>query len=197
MPSLIFALMMAEYKLSNKRQWFETPWRSLGVTVMIVGVERLTKIYLPNAYEKVRYYSLWCYIKLVNLNLCLCQTEYHDISDEGSYTSCILLCFFSHFRLVSTHWSPNQHDTTFTNIIYLRLRHGYRQISNIRGTKSQNLNDSHLVLRLFSPSLYWSHVFSREWRCSWSSADRRCSNYIWVINNLIAYKGALILEIWR
>ena len=28
-----------------------------------------------------------------------------------------------------------------------------------------------------------------EWRCSWSSADRRCSNYIWVINNLIAYKG--------
>ena len=34
-----------------------------------------------------------------------------------------------------------------------------------------------------------------EWRCSWSSADRRCSNYIWVINNLIAYRGALILEI--
>ena len=24
---------------------------------------------------------------------------------------------------------------------------------------------------------------SWEWRCSWSSADRRCSNYIWVINN--------------
>ena len=31
---------------------------------------------------------------------------------------------------------------------------------------------------------------SREWRCSWSSADRRCSNYIWVIDNFIAYKGA-------
>ena len=30
---------------------------------------------------------------------------------------------------------------------------------------------------------------SREWRCSWSSADRRCSVYIWVINNLIACKG--------
>ena len=38
--------------------------------------------------------------------------------------------------------------------------------------------------------IYWSRVLSREWRCSWSSADRRCSNYIWVINNLIAYKGA-------
>ena len=36
----------------------------------------------------------------------------------------------------------------------------------------------------------WSHVLSWEWRCSWSSADRRCSDYIWVINNLIAYWSA-------
>ena len=35
-----------------------------------------------------------------------------------------------------------------------------------------------------------SQVLSREWRCSWSSADRRCSNYIWGINNLIAYESA-------
>ena len=33
-------------------------------------------------------------------------------------------------------------------------------------------------------------MLSREWRCSWSSADRRCSNYIWVIDNFIAYWGA-------
>ena len=32
-------------------------------------------------------------------------------------------------------------------------------------------------------------MLSQLWRCSWSSADRRCSNYIWVINNSIAYKG--------
>ena len=38
--------------------------------------------------------------------------------------------------------------------------------------------------------IYWSHVLSRKWRCSWSSADRRCSNYIWVINNLMAHKDA-------
>ena len=42
---------------------------------------------------------------------------------------------------------------------------------------------------------HWSQVFSRGWRCSWSnnswsSANRRCSNYIWVINNFIAYQGA-------
>ena len=37
-------------------------------------------------------------------------------------------------------------------------------------------------------------MLSPEWRCSWSSADRRCSNYIWVINNFIAYKGATYIR---
>ena len=32
---------------------------------------------------------------------------------------------------------------------------------------------------------------SREWRCSWSSPDRRCCNYIWVINNFIAYQRCI------
>ena len=36
----------------------------------------------------------------------------------------------------------------------------------------------------------WSQELSWEWRCSWSSADRRCSNYIWVINYLIVYESA-------
>ena len=43
-------------------------------------------------------------------------------------------------------------------------------------------------------SIHWSQVLSWEWRCSWSSADRRCSNYIWVINNCIAYKGATYIR---
>ena len=38
--------------------------------------------------------------------------------------------------------------------------------------------------------IQWSQVLSREWRCSWSSTDRRCSNYIWVIDNFIACYGA-------
>ena len=37
--------------------------------------------------------------------------------------------------------------------------------------------------------VHWRQVLSREWRCSWNSADRRCSNYIWVINNFIAEPG--------
>ena len=32
----------------------------------------------------------------------------------------------------------------------------------------------------FLSPIHWSQVFSWEWRCGWSSADRRCSNYIWV-----------------
>ena len=46
-------------------------------------------------------------------------------------------------------------------------------------------------------AIYWSQVLSGEWRCNWSSTDRRCFIYIWVTNNLIAYQSALILETWR
>ena len=42
--------------------------------------------------------------------------------------------------------------------------------------------------------VYWSHVLSREWRCS---DDRRCSNYLWVINKFMPIKVQLILEFWR
>ena len=39
--------------------------------------------------------------------------------------------------------------------------------------------------------IHWSQVFLIwKWRCSWSSADRQCSDYIWVINNFVAYWGA-------
>ena len=37
--------------------------------------------------------------------------------------------------------------------------------------------------------IHRSQLLSWEWRCNWSSADRRCSNYISVMNNFIAYKG--------
>ena len=43
--------------------------------------------------------------------------------------------------------------------------------------------------RCLSPT-HWRQVLSREWRCGWSSADRRCSNYIWVSNNFSAYQGS-------
>ena len=42
--------------------------------------------------------------------------------------------------------------------------------------------------------IHWSWALCREWRCSWSSADRRCSNYIWVIMNLIVYYAASFIR---
>ena len=62
----------------------------------------------------------------------------------------------------------------------------YRKISNIRRNKSLNI----IFLVSFCSCLcpiQLSQVLSREWRCSCSSADRRCSNYIWVIDNFIAH----------
>ena len=65
----------------------------------------------------------------------------------------------------------------------------YRKISKIRRTKYQTQMFLVSSCSWLCP-IQWSQVLSREWRCSWSSADRRCSNYIWVIDNCIAYQGA-------
>ena len=65
----------------------------------------------------------------------------------------------------------------------------YRKVSNIRRTKSQNLIIIVSSCSCLRP-IDWSRELSRSLRCSWSSADRRCSNYIWVIDNFIAYWGA-------
>ena len=72
----------------------------------------------------------------------------------------------------------------------------YRQTSDISRAESPNLN----VSRLRRPScclypIHWEQVLSRKW-CSCSSANRRCSIYICVINNFIAYLSAFILEVW-
>ena len=47
----------------------------------------------------------------------------------------------------------------------------YHKISNIRCTKYQNLHDSNLLLQFPLPNPL-KPVLSREWRCSWSSANR-------------------------
>ena len=69
----------------------------------------------------------------------------------------------------------------------------YRKVSNISCTKSPNLNNLILSCSCLCP-IHWTQVLSREWRCSWSSTDRRCSNYIWVINNFIAFSGAAYIR---
>ena len=45
-------------------------------------------------------------------------------------------------------------------------------------------------------SIHWSQVLSWEWRCSWSNADRRCSNYE-LSTFFLPAKVRLILEVLR
>ena len=71
-------------------------------------------------------------------------------------------------------------------LICIQMNTWMTKFSNIRRTKSQNLNVSRLGLQLSLHNIScWSQILSGEWRCSWSSADRWCSNYIRVINNLM------------
>ena len=73
-----------------------------------------------------------------------------------------------------------------TKIIGWACSLAYRQVSNIWRTKSQYLKK---ILGLSCACLCripWSQMSSREWICCWSSADKQCSNYIWVIDNFIA-----------
>ena len=90
-------------------------------------------------------------------------------------------------KLSNVHWqSPDDNFTWDISSI------SHCKTSGISRTKSQNLNGSCIPLQL--SSLHWSQVLIWEWRCSWSSADRRCSNYIWVTNNLIAYTDATYIR---
>ena len=88
----------------------------------------------------------------------------------------------------------NNLEQFFMDIFFMLIvsftYHAYHQTSNIRCTESLNWNVSHLILQFscLCP-IHWSQVWSREWRCNWSSTNRWCSNYIWVTNNFIAYNG--------
>ena len=64
----------------------------------------------------------------------------------------------------------------------------YRKISNTRRTKSQNLNDSRLFLRLSLPNPLNPCVKSRM------KMYLEQLNYIWVINNFVAYWGATYIR---
>ena len=50
----------------------------------------------------------------------------------------------------------------------------------------------HMTMFMYSDTIYWSQVLSREWRCSWSSA----AGSEWS-TNLLPTKVRLILEVWR
>ena len=91
-----------------------------------------------------------------------------------------------------------QRDSNAESVLmpWRRLKQHYCQTSDLRRTKSQNVNDLTLVLQLSAPYPLKSDVESRI-RCRWSSAGRRCSNYIKVIKMLYPTKVRLISKVWR
>ena len=98
------------------------------------------------------------------------------------------------FRVTDSLWGEStrhwwNQNMTYHALLQLLQDINYRTIIKTRHTKSENFCDCRLVLQL-PWTIHWSQVLRWEWRCSWSSAYRRCSNYIWVINNFIANSGA-------
>ena len=97
------------------------------------------------------------------------------------YTLCNILLLFG----------TNQSFNLLQDFSDGNFYYSYRQISNI---SAQNKKNKCFSTRLSVVLMKFSQVLSQEWRCSWSSADRRCSKYSWVINNCIAYCGATYIR---
>ena len=122
----------------------------------------------------------------------LLLTSIYTIRNALIEECCRLINLFVNEINTSIRWLHHTHlgnGLIQTGFLFSWNVRNYRQIPNISRTKSQT--DMFLILSCSSHrQIHWSHVLSREWRCSWSSADRRCSNYIWMINNFGAYQGA-------
>ena len=136
--------------------------------------------------------NAWCFCKNTNSSPKPWNVQHIP---WNIYTVCALLCLaiacsppvVVSFRVYSRDWGPSYYTDTSNTL--------YRQTANINCAKPQNLNVSRLVLQLSLPNqLKSSRVSSGEWRCCWSSAARRCSNYIWVINNILPTINGLVVS---
>ena len=130
----------------------------------------------------------WSLLLEVRVMACTDQDPCHHMSSLGHNKLSSVKIFFTQSKM--SPWSSK--DSTFVMIL---VNSTYCQICNIRRTQSPNINVSRLVLQLYLPNPlkpgvkfmgYFHTLLTVEWRCSWSSADRRCSNDIWMINNFIA-----------
>ena len=90
----------------------------------------------------------------------------------------------------------NQLDTSAINIHLVctagTLTGKCRLSSNIRFkthpiSKLKRFSSRPAVVFAQSIPIHWSQILSREWRCSWSNAARRCSNYISVACKASSY----------
>ena len=84
-----------------------------------------------------------------------------NVDDQGSYLQLHCKLEKWHYCKISNIWAPN-HTTSMILVSSCR----------------------------YLCPIHWSQVLGREWRCSWSNTDRRCSIYIWMIDKFVAYGGA-------
>ena len=130
-----------------------------------------------------------------------CQTSYikHHIPRPKGFSSG-LAAYFA--QPIEAHWGRDKMDaisqTTLSNtfswmkMLEFRLKFHWELFPR-----------DHLAIFLLGADQATSHYLNQwwldyrriyiymyeliwEWKCSWSSADRRCSNNLWVVNNVIA-----------
>ena len=119
-----------------------------------------------------------------------CATRNFTYLVRGTLPSLLTHICVTRFRWVSgvvknTNWLGNR-----------KICHGQMRLpSNLAPNTCQISKFSCFSSRLTDVcSVQWSQTLSREWRCSLSSADRRCSNYIWVVDDFIAYYGSSYIK---
>ena len=101
---------------------------------------------------------------------------------SGAHLQTSMICVYVSYASALSRFRYNRHCTTGN-----QFDKNYHQISDISRIKSQNLYVLLSSCKCLRP-IHWRQVLSRKWRCSWSSTDRRCSIYIWLINKFIALR---------
>ena len=178
-----------------------TPWccsmciddRYVFIYILLFFIACLCAMWYARVYHFSHGFTHWSLKKIINI---LPTFQMHFLHRKFCYISLEFnLCVFLRVQLIVIHYQSNnglircwtvmpyditgQQWTTVKPLIYVTLNH----------------KKMFLVSSCSCPCpIHWSQVQSREWRCSWSSADRRCSNCIWVINKVIAYWGATYIR---
>ena len=105
------------------------------------------------------------------------------------YNMCMFFLYFVSFcSYRSSYWTHVNELLTFFSIAFMAQWYTVKPLVQDAPNKKQNKMSLVSSWSCLCP-IHWIQMLRREWWCSWSSADRRCSNYmyIWVINNFMVY----------
>ena len=143
----------------------------VSVSMFVLAFDNLT--YFCNVMYFLFWYNSNLVIIFANLFVTCLSVNFYDWSGEI-------------MRQVNGKFTPRSVLITFEfNFKFTLLFTFYRQISNLRCTKSQNVNISRFALQLSLPNPLKPCVGSKM-EMYVEQRRRRCSNYIWVTNNFIA-----------